>query len=182
MSKFNVPTKAEVSEKNQAIFGNLESALGFVPNLYAYYAKSETALEDYLTFQNRKTSLSKREKEIVNLVVSEYNGCQYCLSAHTAIAGMNGFTPEQILEVRTGEAYFDSKLNSLAQFTLAVVKAKGQVSEEVKTQFLNAGYTEENLIDTVLNIGDKTVSNYIHNIAGFAVDFPQAPSLELQTA
>jgi len=85
MQKFNVPSKSEVSENNQAIFDQLEKGLGFVPNLYAYYAKNETALGDYLNFQNRQTTLSKKEIEVVNLVVSQYNGCKYCQSAHTVI-------------------------------------------------------------------------------------------------
>jgi len=177
MSKFNVPTKAEVSSNNQAIFDQLEKGLGFVPNLYAYYAKSETALPDYLALQNRKSSLSKKEREIVNLVVSEYNGCKYCQSAHTVLGKMNGFTEDQILEVRGGSASFDAKLDALAKFTLAVASNKGNVSDSVKDAFFAAGYTEENLIDTVINVGDKIISNYVHNLAGFAIDFPLAPSL-----
>lgn len=182
MSQFSVPTKSEVSERNQAIFDNVEQSLGFVPNLYAYYAKNETALSDYLNFQNRDTSLSKKEKEVINLVVSQYNNCQYCLAAHTAIAGMNGFTPEQIMEIRTGRANFDSKLNALAQFALATVENRGQVNPNSKEAFFGGGYTEANLIDVVLNIGDKIVSNYIHNIADFPIDFPAAPALDAVAA
>lgn len=177
MERFSIPTKAEVNQSNQDIFSNLEKNLGFVPNLYAYYAKNETALGDYLQFQNRKTTLSKREKEVVNLVVSQYNGCQYCLSAHTMIAGLNGFSEDQIREIRGGEITFDSKLQALAAFTLAVVSNRGRVSESAKDNFFAAGYGEDNLIDVVLNVGDKTVSNYIHNIADFAIDFPKVKAL-----
>ena len=102
MSKFNVPTRDEVSADNQAIFDNLQKGLGFVPNLYAYYAKNETALGDYLALQNRKSTLKAKEREVINLVVSEYNGCKYCQSAHTALGKMNGFTEDQILELRAG--------------------------------------------------------------------------------
>lgn len=51
---FTIPTKAEVSETNQSLFDNLQKGLGFVPNLYAYFAKSETALGDYLALQTEK--------------------------------------------------------------------------------------------------------------------------------
>ncbi|AZQ64289.1 carboxymuconolactone decarboxylase family protein [Flammeovirga pectinis] len=179
MSQFTIPTRAEVSEGNQAIFDNLKKNIGFVPNLYAYYAKSETALQDYLSFQGRKTSLSNKEKEVVNLVVSEFNGCQYCLSAHTQLGKMNGFTEEQILEIRSGKASFDFKLDALAQFTLASVAEKGKLNEEQKSNFFGAGYTEENLIDTTIAIGDKVISNYIHNLTNFSIDFPLAQPLEV---
>ena len=181
MSRFNVPTRNEVSETNQQVLDQLEKGLGFVPNLYAYYAKNETALPDYLGFQNRKTTLSKKEKEVVNLVVSQFNGCRYCQSAHTVISKMNGFTDEQILDIRSGNVSFDSKLEALANFTLAAVENKGRVDEATKEAFFNAGYTEANLIDVVFNIGDKLISNYIHNLADFAIDFPVAPELEAVT-
>nr|MCU0334261.1 carboxymuconolactone decarboxylase family protein [Chitinophagaceae bacterium] len=89
MEKFAVPTRGDVSETNQAIFDNLQQKLGFVPNLYAYFAKSETALADYLTLQNRKSSLRAKEREVINLVTSQLNGCIYCQAAHTAIGKMN---------------------------------------------------------------------------------------------
>jgi len=178
MNRFKIPTREQVSENNQQIFDKLKEGLGFVPNLYAYYAKNENALGDYLNFQNRKSTLSKREKEIVNLVVSEYNGCYYCQSAHTVIAGLNGFSSEEILKVRQGIAPFDSKLNALAKFTLDTVANKGKVSTADRDAFLDAGYSEADLIDVAMIIGEKTISNYIHNLVGFEVDFPAAPQLE----
>ena len=135
MREFQVPSKNEVSANNQAIFENLEKGLGFVPNLYAYYAKNETALGDYLALQNRKSTLKAKEREIVNLVVSEYNGCHYCQSAHTALGKMNGFDDNQILEIRGGTATFDEKSNALAQFVHSVVSNKGNATEAAKEAF-----------------------------------------------
>jgi len=181
MARFEVPSKAEVSANNQAIFDNLEKGLGFVPNLYAYYAKNETALGDYLSLQNRKSTLRAKEREVINLVVSQVNGCRYCQSAHTVLGKMNGFTDDQVLEIRGGEAPFDAKLNALAKFTKAVVENRGNVSETVKDEFFNAGYSEANLIDVIIVVGDKMISNFIHNLAGFEIDFPVAEELETVT-
>lgn len=177
MSKFSVPTREEVSENNQAIFDNLQKGLGFVPNLYAYFAKSETALGDYLTLQNRKSTLKAKEREVINLITSQINGCRYCQSAHTVLGKMNGFTDEQVLELRKGSASFDNKLDALVKFTAAVVENKGRASESVKEAFFAAGYTEANLIDVVIIVGDKIISNYIHNLTNFAIDFPIAAEL-----
>jgi len=182
MSRFQVPTKSQVSASNQQVFDQLEKGLGFVPNLYAYYAKNETALPDYLALQNRKSTLKAKEREVVNLVVSQYNGCRYCQSAHTVLGKMNGFTEDQILELRSGSASFDSKIDALAKFTLATAENKGNVSNETKEAFFNAGYSEANLIDVVMVIGDKIISNYIHNLAQFDIDFPIAVELELEAA
>ncbi|MBL7861820.1 MAG: carboxymuconolactone decarboxylase family protein [Cyclobacteriaceae bacterium] len=175
---FTVPTRDQVSSTNQAIFDNLSSGLGFVPNLYAYYAKSETALADYLALQNRKSTLKAKEREVINLVTSQINGCRYCQSAHTALGKMNGFTDDQILELRQGSASFDSKIDALVKFAKSVVENRGHASDEAKEAFFSAGYTEATLIDVVIVIGDKIISNYIHNLTGFAIDFPVAPELD----
>lgn len=177
MSNFKIPTKEEVSETNQAIFDNLQKGLGFVPNLYAFFAKNDTALGDYLTLQNRKSSLKAKEREVVNLITSQINGCLYCQSAHTLLGKMNGFTDDQIIELRKGQASFDSKIDALVKFTASVVENRGKASQTTKDAFFNAGYTEANMIDVVIVVGDKIISNYIHNLTSFAIDFPLAPQI-----
>ncbi|MCL6267357.1 carboxymuconolactone decarboxylase family protein [Flagellimonas myxillae] len=178
MSNFNVPKREEVSSANQAIFDNLEKAVGFVPNLYATYAYSENALGNYLTFANAKTSLKAKEKEAVNLAVSEVNRCDYCLSAHTAIGKMNGFTEEQILELRAGRASFDNKLDALARLARNITENRGTTDAAVLENFFEAGWSKENLIDTIVLVGDKTISNYINNTTQTPIDFPVAQPLE----
>ncbi|KOY86243.1 alkylhydroperoxidase [bacterium 336/3] len=178
MAQFTVPQREEVSENNQAIFDNLKSALGMVPNLYATMAYSNTGLENYLNFQNGKTSLSKKEKEVVNLVVSQVNECLYCQSAHTLLGKMNGFTEEQIIEIRQGKASFDSKLDVLAKFTKAVTLNKGKVDDLTLQTFLNAGYTKGSIVDVIIAVADKVVMNYLHNLTQIPIDFPVAVELE----
>ncbi|MFS4468922.1 carboxymuconolactone decarboxylase family protein [Maribacter sp. 2210JD10-5] len=178
MSTFNVPTREEVSANNQAIFDNLENALGFVPNLYATYAHSENALTNYLALSNAKTSLNAKQKEVVNLAVSQVNNCTYCLAAHTAIGKMNGFTEEQILELRNGEASFDEKLDALARLAKNITENRGATDATVVENFLSQGWTKENLVDTIVLVGDKTISNYLHKTTNVAIDFPEAQALE----
>lgn len=171
---FNVPTRADVSATNQQVFDNLQKGLGFVPNLYAYFAKSETALADYLAFQNRKSTLRAKEREVINLVVSQVNGCRYCLSAHTVLGKMNGFTEEQIIDLRKGSAGFDTKIDALVKLSKSITVNRGRADEALVEAFFEAGYTEANLVDVVIVIGDKIISNYIHNLTGFEIDFPLA--------
>lgn len=174
---FIVPTRADVSANNQVLFDNLQKGIGFVPNLYAYFAKNETALGDYLTLQGRKSTLKAKEREVINLVTSQINNCLYCQSAHTAIGKMNGFSEEQILEIRRGSASFDNKLDALVKFTASTVQNQGRATDETKEAFLNSGYNEASLIDVVLVIGDKIIMNYLHNLTGVEIDFPLAETI-----
>ena len=181
MKEFKVPTRGDVSENNQVIFDNLKKALGMVPNLYATMAYSDTALSNYLQFQNSKTSFSNKEKEVVNLVVSQINGCQYCQAAHTAIAQMNGFKDNEIIQIRLGFSNWDSKIDALAKLTKAITETKGTSVEEELSDFYNAGYTNASLVDLILLIADKIVMNYLHNIISVPIDFPVAPELEMES-
>jgi uncharacterized peroxidase-related enzyme len=177
MRPLNVPEREEVTEQNQQIFDDMESKLGFVPNIYATYAHSKNALGRYLTFANGKTSLSNKEKEVINLVVSQVNGCTYCQAAHTALGKMNGFSEEQTIELRSGEASFDSKLDALVKLAGEIAENRGKVSDETLSNFFDAGYTKENLIDLIVNVGEKATTNFLHNVTQIPVDFPAAPKL-----
>jgi uncharacterized peroxidase-related enzyme len=177
MTTINVPTRDEVSTQNQAIFDQLKGKLGMVPNLYATLAHSENALGSYLAFQNARSSIAGKAREVVNLVVSEANACEYCLAAHTVIGGMVGFTPDQILEIRSGSASFDARLDALARLTRNIVENRGHADQALVDAFFAAGWTKENLVDAIVVIGDKTVTNYLHATTKVPVDFPAAPKL-----
>jgi uncharacterized peroxidase-related enzyme len=177
MTNFNVPTKEEVSENNQAIFDKLEKGVGFVPNIYAGMGHSKNALGSYLQFSGSATSLTKKEKEVVDLTVSQLNGCKYCQAAHTAGAKMNGFTDDQIIEIRKGGASWDNKINVLAVTAKQIAANSGQIEAETLGAFYTAGYTKENLVDLIMAIGIITVTNLFHNVTDVPIDFPVAVAL-----
>ena len=177
MKTITVPTAASVSAANQAIFEQLKKGLGKVPNLYATLAYSEHGLGNYLTLQNGKSSLSAKEREVINLVVSQVNDCAYCLAAHTALGGVVGFKPEEIIEIRKGGAGFDPKLNALARLVKSAAQHRGHAAQDTIDAFFAAGYNEGNLVDAVIVIGDKIVTNYLHALTKVPVDFPAAPAL-----
>ena len=175
MTTFNVPARDQVSPANQTLFDHLKKGLGMVPNLYATLAHSEHALGSYLALQDAKSSLTGKAREVVNLVVSEVNRCEYCLAAHTVIGKMHGFTDEQVLEIRSGRAGFDPKFDALARLTRSLVSERGRADPALVDAFFAAGWSKENLIDTIVIVGDKTITNYLHAITRVPLDFPAAP-------
>jgi AhpD family alkylhydroperoxidase len=177
MKTFTVPARENVTEANQAIFDTLKKKLGKVPNLFATMAYSKNALSSYLALSGAPSSLTAKEKEVVNLAVSQANGCEYCLAAHTAIGKLNGFTDEQILEIRSGAVSFDARYNALAALAKSFVENFGKASEDAVNNFFEVGFTNENLVDTIILIGDKTITNYLYAVTNIPVDFPAAPAL-----
>lgn len=176
MAILNIPVKDEVSEVNQEIFDQLNKTLGFVPNLYATMAHSDNGLKRYLGYQNAKTSFSNKEKELINLVVSQINNCKYCQSAHTAISKMNGFTDEEILDVRRIKSN-DPKYDALVKLAADITENRGYSAEILVQNFFDHGYNKEHLVDLVLQISDKTAMNYLHNLTQVEIDFPAAETI-----
>ncbi len=179
MKTIEVPTREQVAPKAQAIFDQLNQQLGMVPNLYATMGWSANALENYLTFQKNqaKGSFNAREREAVNLAVSEENQCQYCLAAHTAIGKMNGFTDAEILALRAG-TIANPKLRAITQLSKNLVQTRGAADPALVEAFYNEGGDHAALIDLVALVTDKIFSNYVHRLTQVPVDFPAAAPLE----
>ncbi len=174
---FSILKKDEVSSANQVIFEKIEKSFGKVPNLYNIIAYSEHALGAYLQLEETPTSLTTKEVEAVNLVVSQVNNCIYCLSAHTIIAKSAGINEAESIEIRKGGLQTDTKLNALVKITHQITEKRGHVEAQTLNTFFEAGYTKENLVDLIVLIGDRTISNLLHAVTQVPVDFPLAKDL-----
>lgn len=175
--RFEIPNKDNVSSANKVVFDHLEQSIGSVPHLFAIMAYSNFGLMRFLSFQNSASSLSKKEKEIVNLVVSEINNCLYCIREHTYIAMMNGFSEEEITAIRSGKA-LKKKWNALAVFTKFFSENKGKVPDDLLKNLFEAGYDLENLIDIVLQVSENMATNYLFNLTNIPIDFPETNELK----
>jgi AhpD family alkylhydroperoxidase len=178
MKTISVPTYEEVSPANQEIFDGLKKKYGCVCNLYATFAHSETALANFLALQREGNSLSPKAREVVGLVVSEVNSGRYCLAAHSIMGKALGFSDDQLLEMRSGHASFDPCLEALVVLTRSIVLERGRPKQETLDNFFKAGWTEGNLVDLIMLIGETTISNYLHGSTQIRLDFPAAPEIK----
>jgi AhpD family alkylhydroperoxidase len=178
MKKLSVITKDHAPEQSRQIFEGIEKAVGMLPNIYAVIGNSANALGSYLTFSEaqKKGSFNAKEREAVFLAVSEENGCNYCLSAHTAIAKMNGFGDDETLLLRAG-THNDRKLSILTNLARSIVTNRGRAEENLVQSFYDAGYDEKALVDLIALVVDKTFTNYIGRLAKPEIDFPKAQPL-----
>ncbi|MEO5945261.1 MAG: carboxymuconolactone decarboxylase family protein [Chitinophagaceae bacterium] len=175
MTNFTLPLQKDISNANKLILEHFVKTAGFIPNIYKVMAYSETALATFIKFSNTVKSLSKRETELINLVISQENECQYSLCAHTFFGKMNGYSDQQIMEIRKGKASFDLKLNALAIITKEIALNKGRPTDETLKTFYKAGYSKENLIDLLLAMCAIMCTNFLNNLANIPIDFPDVP-------
>jgi AhpD family alkylhydroperoxidase len=173
MADFKIPSRQEVSPESEELFANLEKKLGFVPNQYRAMATSNDALAGFLTLQDVRTSFGKREKMVVNLLVSQLNGSDYCIAQHTEEARGFDLSPAEITEVRRGRVSFDAGLDALAKLTKELVEHRGMPRRETLAAFYKAGYNYGHVVDLTVAIGEKTIANYVCNIAQPGIDTVQ---------
>jgi AhpD family alkylhydroperoxidase len=172
MKGFSFPQRGDVTPGNQVLFDQLASLLGVVPNLYAGFGWSENALTTYLALENSRSSLNARHRAAIHLVVSQVNNCRYCIIAHSQIALMNGFSEEEINEIRTGTAGFDKGLDAIIKLAKSIAENGGACDDDMLNAFYLAGLTKENLVDIVLVIGHTIIANYLQALIMAPVDFP----------
>ncbi len=173
----------EANENSKAIFSNIKSKVGMLPNLYASMGVSDKLLGGFLNFMETLKSgeFSKKEYEAIALTTSQANGCSYCLSAHTAIGKMNGFTEAETLDIRNN-TISDEKLNALVTLANQLVTQKGHPAEETIHHFLEVGYTKAAFAELIAIVALTTITNTVYHNGGFDIDFPKAQHIEtLQT-
>ncbi len=172
-------TLEQANENSQVIFTNIKSKIGMLPNLYATMGVSDKLLGGFLTFSETLKSgeFSSKEYEAIALATSQANGCAYCLSAHTAIGKMNGFTEEETLGLRTN-SIADQKLNALVSLVSEFVESKGHPSEVSTQNFFDAGYSKAAFAELIAAVALTTITNYVFHNGGFEIDFPKAQGIE----
>jgi len=154
------------------ILAGAKKSLGFVPNLYAVMAEAPALVRAYTTLSRifDETSLNVTERQVVLLTASHVNGCEYCIAAHSVIAGMQKVPGDVVRAIRAGLPIEDKKLETLRRFTAAVVKSRGWPSPADTADFLSVGYGKQQVLEVVLGIGMKTLSNYANHIAKTPLD------------
>ena len=173
MSQFKIHSIQTAPTAAQPLLEGSLKKYGFVPNLHGGLAEAPTALQAYieLTALFDQTSLSPTERQIVLLVVSTENHCTYCVAAHSIIAKhMVKADPAIVDAIRHLQPLPDPKLDALASFTRSVVKNRGVVCGQAFDKFITAGYSRAQVLEVVLGVTFKTLSNYANHIIDTPLD------------
>jgi uncharacterized peroxidase-related enzyme len=162
MSTLKIHTKESAPEKSRDILEQVEKELNFIPNMLGAMANASALLKGYLTLSKifEETSFTSTEKQIILLQTSYVNTCEYCVSAHTVLSGMQNISRHITDAIRNNTPIEDPKLEALRSFTRAVVESSGYPGKEATKAFLDSGYSESQILEVILGIGFKTLSNY----------------------
>jgi AhpD family alkylhydroperoxidase len=167
------PSQASPRQQELLAHGRT-AAKGMLPNMYKAMAHSPALFETYLDGYDRlraQSTLTAAELEVIFLVISFENGCDYCMAAHSLVADTTSRVPRDVTDaIREGRAIPDPRLAAVAAMTRVMLLSRGRPDADAVRAFVSAGYQEPHLLDIVLAISVKTLSNYVNHLFDTPLD------------
>jgi uncharacterized peroxidase-related enzyme len=175
MSRISIPTALQSVDASKPLLAAVQKSLGVTPNLMKLVGHSPAALEGYLSLNAAvgKGKLSVQLRERIALAIAEYNGCDYCLSAHDYL-GQNvaKLSRSELDAARDGHSE-DAPTQAALRFALKVAQTRGHVSDAELATLRLAGFDEAAVVEIVVNVALNVLTNYVNNVALTDIDFPQ---------
>ncbi len=157
----------EQAERSAERFG------GTLPTLVAVMAESAGVMEAYETLHKllmTKTGFTPAEVQLLALTISRRNGCDYCMAAHSWRAAQSKGMGPTIDAIRNDKPIPDAKMAALADFANLMLDKQGWLTQEDIKPFLAAGFQRRQVMEVVLAISWKTLSNFVNHMADTPVD------------
>jgi AhpD family alkylhydroperoxidase len=172
MIEFELHDPSSAPEGGRPILEGVAKSFGFAPNLIRTMVESPAVAEGYLTLARLfgGTEFTAAEQQVVLLAVSFENACGYCMAAHSGLAAQSGLDEASVGALRAGTPLADPRLEQLRLFATAMVRRRGFVTERECDAFLAAGYTRRSILDVILGVAAKTLSNYVNHVAATPLD------------
>jgi uncharacterized peroxidase-related enzyme len=163
---FKLHTIETAPEAARNDLADVRQKFGRVPNFFAVAAESPAAIKAYVSLSNilRTTNLTPAEQQIVILTASVENKCGYCVAAHSRGAKMAGVSENEIDAITNKIPLKDPKTEALRRLVSKIVDKRGWVSDAEVRAFLNQGYSKAQLLDVMVGVSMKTLSNYINHL------------------
>lgn len=177
MSRIKIHTVESAPEKSRPVLESVRKSYGFIPNLFGALAESPAAVESYAAVSAAlsRGRLSPAEQQVVAISISAGHGCEYCVAAHSTVAGMQKVPAAVVSALRDGTPLPDAKLQALRTFALQVVEKRGWLDPAQVLAFHAAGYDHGHVLEVLTWVALKTLSNYANHIGKTPVDAAFAP-------
>jgi AhpD family alkylhydroperoxidase len=160
-------TATQAPEASKPLLEGIQKGFGFVPNLMATFANSPAVLKGYLALDAEweKSAFTPQKRTLVLLAASLENSCGYCTAAHSKIAKAFLKVPSTTVDaIRAGVPTGDERTDALVALVRELVSRRGHATPPAIGRFLAAGYTKPQVMELLLGIALKTISNYLDHI------------------
>lgn len=151
----------------------IQSAFGTVPAMFRVVANSPAALTSmwgsFGAFGGG--TLGPALSEQLAVAVANHNSCEYCLAAHTALGHKAGVGREALEAAQDGRSD-DPATDALLGFAVKVVREGGQVTRADVKALRDAGFNDEQIVETIGQIALNLFTNYVNIALDVPIDFP----------
>lgn len=173
MSRIAIPTLEQAPQASQPILENVNKVLGFVPNLHRLLSISPAALTGWAGLMGSLSkTLDAKTRDGIALTVSQANGCDYCLSAHSWVAANMAKIPlAEIALNRKGDSS-DAKRASAIVFARKLIEKQGKVSDAEFAAVRAAGFSDAEIIEIIALSAQFLLTNFVNNAVDTDIDFP----------
>jgi uncharacterized peroxidase-related enzyme len=175
MSRLSVPNLESDTGPSGQVYAQIKKAIGSVPNAFAAIAAHGPGALKSVRFADATLAagtLTKRDQEVIKLVISAAGGCDYCVAAHSYLAKLAGVKAEVLKQIREGQPTGDAKRDALVDFVRTLAQSSGTVSDEDFAAIKAAGYSDAQLVEISLAFATTVFTNVFNRIHDTDIDFP----------
>jgi uncharacterized peroxidase-related enzyme len=174
MAKLKTIGRNQATGEAKELLDKVHAQFGMTPNLMRSLANSPAVLGSYVNFYTALASglLDAKLHDQIAIVVAEANGCEYCLSAHTALGKKAGLTDEQLILAREFDTG-DGRVNAALKFARDIVESRGHITVVQFDAVRQAGYSDGEIVEIIAHVAMNIFTNYFNNINQTEVDFPK---------
>jgi uncharacterized peroxidase-related enzyme len=174
MSRLNPIDPMHADARVKPLLDAVQKKLGLTPNMMKTMATSPAVLKGYLDFAGAlgSASVSARTQELIALTVAEANGCDYCLSAHTAIGGLFKVPAAELDDARDFRNA-DPTTAAILRFARIVVETRGKIADGDVAALRDAGASDAEIAEVVAIAALNVFTNLFNNVAATDIDFPR---------
>ncbi len=174
MTEFTLHTEDSAPKESKALLAEQKQAYGMIAGLSAVMAEAPGLLEAYKVVGDlfKNSSFDADELTVVWQAVNVEHSCHYCVPAHTWISQNMDVSDEITDALRNEPPLPNAHLEALRTFTLSVVRNRGNVDDKEVQAFLDAGFTKRQILEVILGVAQKVMSNYTNHFANTPVDAP----------
>ncbi len=174
MVEFTIYNETNAPEDSRELLAASKKQNGMIANLHGVMAGAPSLLTGYRKvgelFNN--SSFNNDELTVIWQTANVESNCEYCVPAHTVIAkGMK--VDDAITQALRDETPLpNARLEALRDFTLNVIRDRGNVSDTNVQAFLDAGFNQRHILEVILGVAMKVMSNYTNHLAKTPLDAP----------
>ena len=167
-------------EASKPVLEHIQRALGGAPVMFRVVGHSPAALKSMWGAFGAlgSGSLSAKLGEQIAVAVANFNACEYCLAAHTALGQKAGVSIQELADAQVGRSS-DARTEAALKFAIALVRNRGQSSDVEIATLRNAGYSDEQIVEIIAHVALNLFTNYVNVALGVPVD---SPAVKLRTA